>query len=491
MLSERNMNIFNWLIDRFSGSSTVDDRTFEELLTEKNVSKALALMTDNVAIVQKAMDFYRIEKHSIMERQDKAVWGRKNPETGVREFLRWDKRWKIPVPYTVFINEIALVFLYGRPVKWSQSSENTDVAFAAFVEWMSRIRFDSKVRAAKRLAGAETQSAMLFHTFRNKEGKADMLIKVCARSLGDELYYRKDQFDRLTSFARGYMLQEGGGRTVRHIDFYTRDKIFLCRKVNFGWEVEEQLNVAGKIPVILFEQEPEWDQVELMIERRDWMVSRLADVNDRFSDPTLVTIGDKVLSLPDKQEESKAIHIKPEDGRQADVRYLTWDAASESKKLEGQELDTQILNKSFTPNISFEQLVGLSNVSGKALKQMMILGTIKAEKRKETHDEYISRVGSLMRSLIGNVLDVRLKGEIERLSLVHEFQEPFAEDIQEMLSGLIQTYNAGGMSLDTFVELNPLIRDAEAEKKRLIAEQQAAEAEAAARAKMDLFGSAE
>ncbi len=48
---------------------------------------------------------------------------KKDPATGKRKFLRWEEKWKIPIPYPVFINEIALVFLYGRPLKWTQSSK--------------------------------------------------------------------------------------------------------------------------------------------------------------------------------------------------------------------------------------------------------------------------------------------------------------------------------------------------------------------------------
>jgi SPP1 family phage portal protein len=467
---------------------TVDDRSFDELLSEKSISKAIALMTDNRDKVEQALNVYNIEKHSIMERKDRAVFGRKNPIDGSREFLRYDKRWKIPIPYPEYINEMALVFLYGRPVKWSQASEGTDNAFAAFTDIMQRTRLDAKLREAKRYAGAETQSALLFHTYRNEEGKADLLVKVLAKSAGDDIYFRKDKFGRLTSFAWGYNIRESGGKITYSLDIYTKEKIYNCTQVNMGWNVEEQANPVRKIPVILFEQETEFNGVAAMIDRREWMMSTLADVNDRFSSPTVVAIGDEVVSMPEKTEDSKSIHIKPSDsGKQADVKYLTWDSASESKKLEGEELDRQILNKTFTPNISYEQISGLSSMSGKALKQLMILATIKAERRKESNDEYISRLGSLLRAIIGNVLDIRLKAECENLKLVHEFQEPFGEDVQEMIEGLIKTYNVGGMSLDTFVELNPLIRDAEAEKKRLQEQREREMKEESVRMKMDVM----
>jgi SPP1 family phage portal protein len=448
-------------------------------------------MTDSRDRVSEAQKVYDQSRHSILRRKDRPVFGKKDPETGYREFMRWEKKWKIPIPYARYINEMAIVFLYGRPLKWSQRSTGTDRAFEAFTDWMKRIRFDAKIRIAKRMAGAETQSAMLFHIYRNGEGKADLLVKILAAGFGDDIYFRKDQFDRLTAFARGYRLTEDGGRTVCHVDIYTKEKIYLCKKANFGWDVDEQPNPAGKIPVILFEQETEFAGVEQMIERREWMASRLSDVNDSFSDPTLVLIGDSVTSLPGQEEERKAIHIKPGavDSR-VDVRYLTWDAASESKRLESEYLDRQILNRTFTPDISQEQIKGLSNLSGKALKQLMIQAGIKAEMRKETHDEYADRIGSLMKAIIGNVLDVRLKAECEKLDIGHEFQEPFGEDVEEVINNLVRTRNAGGMSEETFIEMNPVIKDAELEKRRIEKEREREIEDETRRARMDVFGTA-
>lgn len=128
---------------------------------------------------------------------------------------------------------------------------------------------------------------MLFHTFRNDEGKADVLIKVLAKSLGDDIYYRKDQFGRLIDFARGYCLQEVGGEIQYYVDIYTKKILYHCKRSTMGWDVEEEVNITGKLPLILFEQEPECAGVEPMINRKEWTISRTADVNDRFSDPHL------------------------------------------------------------------------------------------------------------------------------------------------------------------------------------------------------------
>jgi hypothetical protein len=461
------MGLWNWIVNGVN-AAVGRNREFEELINTNDISRALSLMTDNAAKVNDALKVYDINEHSVMKRPDKVIFGKKDPLTGKRKFLRWEEKWKIPIPYPVYINEIALVFLYGRPVKWSQSSKGTDAAFEAFQSLVDKTRFNARMREAKRLAGAESQSALLFHVYQNDEGKADCLIKVLAKSLGDDIYFRKDQFDRLTAFARGYNLSEGVGRIVYHVDIYTKEKIYYCKRGNMGWDIDAQPNIVGKIPVLLCEQETECHGVEPMINRKEWMISVLADVNDRFSNPAMYATADIINSLPEKGEDSKLYILKQTaDGKMPQIGYLTWDSASESKKNEGDELDYHILNKSFTPKIDFENMKSLSQMSGKALQQLMLLAKIKADMRKERHDDYISRVGNLYKAIIGNVLDIRLAGECKNLELIHEFQEPFGEDVASVIDNLIKSKNAGGLSEESLVEMNPIIKDPQLEKQRL------------------------
>ena len=103
------------------------------------------------------------------------------------KFLRKGPVLKLPVPYPVYINEISLVFLYGRPVKWSQLSENTDRSFNKFMDVIKHTHFNSKIRQCKRIAGAETESAMLFRVFRDNDGNPDGQIRVLAKSKGEGL----------------------------------------------------------------------------------------------------------------------------------------------------------------------------------------------------------------------------------------------------------------------------------------------------------------
>lgn len=470
------MGIFDLIFSKFK-TAVGYQQSFEELVEAGNITGALALMSSNELQQKQALMEYNQSTHEIMQRQDKAIYD----EEG--HFKGWVKRWKLPLSYEKYINEIAVVFLYGRPVQWLLNSKGTDEAYKAFTDFMENKHFAAKIRQAKRLAGAETCSALLFHTYQNKDGKADCLIKVIAKSLGDDIYYIKDQYDKLVYFARGYWLKERGSSSTYYVDIYTDNWIYRCKRANIGWSIEKEINYIGKKPVILLEQEKEWDGASYLTKRQEYLKSRTADVNDYLADPALVATADVVKGMPDKDSENK-LYVLSEKGK---LEYLTPDGASELKKNEMEDNEKHIFRETFTPNIDFEIMRTLSNITGKALKQMMILAEVKANKRKETHDEYLTRTISLVKAVLANVTCIELKAQIEKMVVKHEYQEPFGEDITEAIANAIKEANAGGMSKETLIELNPLIRDKQREKERLEAEQLEKEEKELERAKNSVF----
>lgn len=455
------------------------NQEFDELIKAKDISRVKSLFQSREEMTAEAMIEYDTRMHEINKREDKIVRNKLGQRKGTV------KRWKLPLNYPQYINEISVVFIYGRPVKWTLQGDTGDKAFEAFKDVIKRTRFDSKVRQCKRLAGAETQSAMLFRVFRNNEGKPDVQIRVLARSKGDEIYSRWDIYENLVSFAWGYYVKEDSTHTVYHFDIFTPEVIYRCKQVMTGWEVTPEENLIGKIPVILFQQEKEWTGVEPLIEREEYIGSRTADTNDYFSDPMFLIHEDIIKNMPEKGDENKTLRIR---GNNVDdvskyAKYLTWDSAPDSKQKEVEWLQKHILSKTFTPNIDFDNMKGLSNVSGKALKQMMLLADIKASRHKESHDELLDRTSNLILSIIGNVLQVALKSECENTAIAHEFQEPFGEDIAEVITNIAKAKDAEMLSTEGAVELNPIIKDHNLELKRLEQEK-----EQSTQRQRDLFG---
>lgn len=441
------------------------NQEFEQLLAAKDISAVKDKMTNQEAKIFDALKEYETFSHEIMKREDKIITDKKG------KFLRKEKTWKLPIPYPVYINEIALVFLYGRPIKWVQQSEGTDKAFDAFLDVIKRTRFDSKIRQCKRIAGAETESAMLFRVFRDDDNKPDVQIRVLARSKGDEIYVRWDQYENIISIGWGYYVREEEDEIVYHFDIFTKQTIYHCAKKSLGWEVNEETNFIGKIPIILFQQEKEWKGVEPLIHREELIASRTADTNDYFSDPIAIMNAEIIKNMPDKKEAAKVLVTNDKDGVDKAAKYLTWDSAPQSKKDEIEWLHTQILQKTFTPNITTDTLKSVSQLSAKALRTVMMLADIKASKHKETHDELLDRTASLVTAIIGNVLDVSLHSECENLEIGHEFQEPFGDDIADDLNNIIRAVDAGILSTEGGLELNPLVKDVAREKKRLADEE--------------------
>lgn len=456
-------------------------QSFTELLVSKDVARALSMMYDCSVNATKNLRDYEVSTHGVMDIKDRPVYDKNG------NFLRWVKRNKIPIPYPKYINEISLVFLYGRPVKWTQLSENTDYGFDKYKEWMRNIRFDAAVREAKRAAGAEGTSAILYHIYKDKNENPNLLLNVLSKKNGDNIYIVKDQYKRLKSFAWGYYLTEAGNRTIYHVDIYTNEALYRAKRGDVGWEVLIMKNPIGKIPVLLFEQEPEHADVQPMIDRSERMESTDADVNDRFSNPAMVATSEILNSLPKAEDEAKLFILK-NGGK---VEYLTWDQASESKKNQFERLEKHILSKSFTPNVDFDNMKGLGNMSAKAIRKVMLLAVIKAEKHKENHDGYMNRHVSLMKAILGNVLDYVHKSEYDALEIGHEFQEPFGDDVSELLSDLSRQYNDGALSRETYVEMSYLVKDSKAEIERIKQE----EAEALERQQqmniVDVFGGGE
>lgn len=440
---------------------------FEELLAARDIDAVRNQMTSRSEYASAALKEYNANTHRVMLREDKILTDKKG---NMRKKV---KVAKLAIPYQKYINEIALVFLYGRDIKWSQLSNNTDEAFAKFQDVLKRTRFFSKIRECKRLAGSETESAMLWRVFKDeKTGEPDVQIRVLAKSKGDEIFTRFDQYENLISVAWGYRVKERENKVVEHFDIFTPEVIYRCTHGSLGWDVQEEKNFIGKIPIIYFQQEKEWDGVEELIEREEHIASKTADTNDYFADPVAVFDADAIKNLPEKDAVGKSLFVKSGQKTTEAMSYVTWDSAPQSKKDEIEWLQNQILTNTFTPHITLDTLKSLSTLSAKALRTVMMLADIKAAKRKENHDELLDRTASLVLAIIGNVLDVSLSAQCEAASIGHEFQEPFGEDVSDDLTDIAKALDAGILSTESAVELNPLVKDVTREIERLKEEQE-------------------
>lgn len=450
--------IFNVLRNKVLNSMGVE-RDLMKLIQDKDISRVQTLMQNRDSCVNDAIKEYNPETHAVMNRPDKL---RKGKEPYKVE--------KLPRCRQRYINEVELFFLLGNPIKWKPSSdvEGKDEAFEAYTQFLKDTRFNTTMRQAKRLAGAETESAKVYHIY-NDAGKPSVKVLVISKSKGYTLRPLFDQYENMIAFGYGYFIKEGD-KTVEHFDLQTPTFIFRCKKANIGWDVVPIPNPTGKINVIYYRQEKAWYGTENRCNREEMIDSKAADTNNYFADPKVKATADVIKSLADPDTVGEVIQLTNKD--MSAIDYMAPPEYSSMKESEKKDLNSSILFDSFTPDFSFENMKGLGTLSGEALKRAMVLGFIKRDNLKEVYDILVDREKNLVLAIMANVTHIQLREKLLNLNIEHEFSEPFNEDIQEKWSAIGKAYYDGIISLEQAVNILALADNPDEEIERIRSEKQ-------------------
>jgi len=416
------------------------ERNLYELIQDKDISKAKELFQDRDIEVVEAIKEYNPNTHDVMFRRNKP---RKGKEPYVVQ--------KLPRAWQRYINEIALFFLLAKPIEWREVSpdENTEEAFKAYEEFLRETRFNTTIRQAKRKAGAEIESAKIYHIYQDKDGNPKVKVLVISKSDGYTLRPLFDQYKNMIAFAYGYSLKENGS-TVEHFDILTPDVIYRCKKSGIGWEVEAYTNPTGKVLAIYYNQPKEWEGAEERIKRDEYVDSKAGDVNEYFADPIAAATVDVIKSMADPETVGKLIRLNNENSK---FEYVEPPTSVEMKESEKKVLRDSIHMDTFTPDFTYENIRGSETLSGNAQKQARILGYIKRDNRMEIYDELVDREKNLILSIMMNVTHPLMREQLAKLKIEHEFAEPFDEDTNEKWKAIGTAYNDGIISLQTAVEL--------------------------------------
>jgi SPP1 family phage portal protein len=171
-------------------------------------------------------------------------------------------------------------------------------------------------------------------------------------------------------------------------------------------------NGIDKIPIIYGKQpEVEWGDVQDMINRLEKLLSNFADTNDYHGSPKILVKGE-VEGFSQKGETGAIIEVS-ENG---DAKYLEWEKAPESIKLEIQTLLNLIYTITQTPDISFDSVKGLGTISGIALKLMFMDAHLKVADHQEVLDEYLQRRINIIKAYL-KLMNTKWSKEIDNLSI--------------------------------------------------------------------------
>lgn len=413
------------------------ERDLLQLIQDGDIGTAIQLMQNRDIEVDEAIREYYPQHHEVMTRANKF---REGSDPYITE--------KLPRARQRYINEVELFFLLGNPILWKKA-DGDDEAFALFSKFLKEQRFDANMRKFKRLAGAETEAAKLYHVFRDdRTGDMQVKIVVLARENGYRLRHLFDQYGNMRAFAYGYQLNEGG-KATQHWDIQTPDFLFFARKSAIGWEVDTYQNPTGKINIIYARQPKAWDGAEKRLSREEMLDSKVADTNNYFADPIAAATADVIDSMIDPDKPGKLIQLTTERSK---FEYVNPPQNSATRQDEKTDLNDSILFDTFTPDFSFEKIKGMGTLSGDAIKNAMIMGYIKRENRKEIYEELVDREKNVIISIL-KFLRPDMAARLDSLVIEFEFSEPFAQDKRETWSSISDLYQAGLISLETAVEM--------------------------------------
>ncbi|MDD4819889.1 MAG: phage portal protein [Flavobacteriales bacterium] len=417
-------------------------------------------------------------------RPDKAVKG----ADGSLE--RFERVARIALPLQKIIVERAVAFLFGNPVKMScmRTDDKTGAAWEAIHRTLTENKVDSLNRRIARTVMRETEVAELWYPvedngFWERVGSDERYsfvqnvnpahrLRVCVfcPSQGDSLFPLYDSFGDMKAFSRQWGIKDERGEHY-FFDTYTKDFFLHFEKENSGaWFLKEKNdNPIGKIPVVYARQErSEWADVQCLIERLEKLLSNFADTNDYHASPKIFVTGE-IRGFARKGETGAII----EGDANSTAQYLSWQQAPESVRLEISTLLNMIYSTTETPDISFDSVKGLGNVSGVALKMMFMDAHLKVQNKCEMFCEYLERRVNIIKAYM-EVLNTAIAPWIKKLEIKQSIEPYMITD----MSATVQALNvaSGGkavISQRSAVRLSGMVENADDEYELLLQEKEA------------------
>jgi SPP1 family phage portal protein len=418
--------------------------------------------------VERDIETYRKQyegEHDILNRPAKTA--------GKGATLKTIPQAKLVIRYQKKIVNMAVSFLFGEPAKLilDNKDDKYQETFTLINDVWNKNKLDYFNKKLARRLFVETKVAELWYVIVDSDNIKHIKMVLLCNQNGDEIYSHFDNNGNMDAFTRRYKLLETDEKTYEHIDIYTAENFFFGVKKE-AWQVEKKENLYGKIPIIYYEQaEPEWTDVQSEIDRVEMLISKSADTNDYFGAPTLMIRG-KITNPPEKGEVGKMLRFTGEvgpDGKTdyGEAEYLTWEHAPEAVKLEYETLKDIIYSITSTPDLSFNNVQGLTKTSGEALKFLFMDSILKAKDKEEIFGEGLTRRINLLKAIL-SITDVKSKQSLEELDISIQFGDVLPKSVTELVKSL-STARGGDviMSQDEAVRQNPLVSDAEEDIKRM------------------------
>lgn len=253
---------------------------------------------------------------------------------------------------------------------------------------------------------------------------------------GDTLYpFFNDEGD-LVAFSREYKKKVDDSEVIFFMTI-TDSWVYMWNESSLS-EENSFRHGFNKIPVIYtYRPEAYCKKIKSFRVRLEKLLSNYADCIDYHFFPLLKLIGD-VTGFTGKTKDRM---VKLENG--ADAQYLTWSQVPDTVKFEAENLTNMAYNMTNTPRISFEEMKGIGNVSGVALKLMFMGAHMAVSNHAENIEEFLQRRINFLVSALGSINPSEFSGAAEMIEIETEVVPYMIDDANEKVATAVAAVSGG------------------------------------------------
>ena len=248
-----------------------------ELLKENKIKEAIELLQSKV---KEGVEQYAREFGNARDIRNTQVGRRLNKRTKNEEIAVT----KIPIPFQRKIVRTASVFLFGSPISFLPNEESE--ASKAITDLWNDLRMNSLLLNFCQTVKSETEATIIFYEAK-KEDKVIIKARLLTNQHG-KVYPYFDSYGDMTAFGWEFKATENK-KEVSYLYLFTADNKYVFKQESKDWTIQPELsgnNSFGKIPVVyLSQKQPEWWEVQDLIDRYEMSFSKFCDTNDYFASP--------------------------------------------------------------------------------------------------------------------------------------------------------------------------------------------------------------
>lgn len=217
---------------------------------------------------------------------------------------------------------------------------------------------------------------------------------------GDKLYPFFDDSNNLVAFSREYKKKDLDDVEITCFMTITADSVYQWEFID-GWKSVSSFKHGFKKLPVLYCYRPEvyCEKIKTLRVRLEKLMSNYADCIDYHFFPILMLFGD--VQNFSGEFKDRVVELT---GEGANAKYLTWNQASDTVKLELDSLIEKIYSMTNTPRISFENLKGSGNaLSGVAFDYVFLSTHLNVENLAEVIGEFMQRRANFLVSALGSI----------------------------------------------------------------------------------------